>query len=131
MIKVPGTDAGLPAIEHLIGEGLNINITLLFSLDNYVRVSDAYISGLERFSSRGGALSDLASVASFFVSRIDTMIDDIIGKRHSDGGTAAHCAAHYSVARTLSAKAPAVWGLCSAHYTRATPDFARRSQSVP
>ena len=84
MVKVPGTAAGLPAIEHLIGEGLNINITLLFSVDNYIAVAQAYVAGLEHFASRGGELGDVASVASFFVSRIDTMVDDLIEKRLGD-----------------------------------------------
>ena len=78
MIKVPGTSAGVPAIEHLVGEGLNINVTLLFAVDDYIDVARAYMSGLETRSARGGSLSEVASVASFFVSRIDTMVDDRI-----------------------------------------------------
>tara|TARA_Y100001960_G_scaffold52172_1_gene53240 strand:- start:99 stop:1241 length:1143 start_codon:yes stop_codon:yes gene_type:complete len=75
MIKVPGTSAGVPAIERLIGEGLNINVTLLFSVDGYVDVAEAYISGLETLQACGGNLADSASVASFFVSRIDAVVD--------------------------------------------------------
>ena len=78
MLKVPGTSAGVPAIERLIGEGLNINVTLLFSVDGYVDVAEAYISGLEALQTRGGNLADIASVASFFVSRIDAVVDDRI-----------------------------------------------------
>ena len=81
MIKVPGTAAGVPAVEQLIGEGLNINITLLFSQENYVEVADAYMAGLETLADRGGRLSDVASVASFFVSRIDAMVEDRIHAR--------------------------------------------------
>lgn len=75
MIKVPGTREGIPAIERLLGEGININITLLFSVEAYEQVALAYISGLEAFALRGGDLSRLGSVASFFVSRIDSLID--------------------------------------------------------
>src|SRR5260370_15449314 len=75
MVKVPATPQGLPAIQHLIGEGISINITLLFSQDVYLRVAEAYLSGLEKYVAKGGDLSHVASVASFFVSRIDTMVD--------------------------------------------------------
>jgi transaldolase/glucose-6-phosphate isomerase len=75
MIKVPGTAEGLPAIEQLTSEGMNINITLLFAQDVYERVAEAYISGLEKFAASGGDLSRVASVASFFISRIDSAID--------------------------------------------------------
>jgi transaldolase/glucose-6-phosphate isomerase len=75
MIKVPATPAGLPAIEQLISEGININVTLLFSQEVYERVAQAYIAGLERLTAQGGDVSQVASVASFFISRIDTAID--------------------------------------------------------
>jgi len=75
MIKVPGTPEGLPAVEHLLSQGLNINITLLFSVKVYEDVAWTYIRGLEKFAANGGDVSKIASVASFFVSRIDTMID--------------------------------------------------------
>jgi transaldolase/glucose-6-phosphate isomerase len=75
MIKVPATPAGLPAIETLIGEGVNVNVTLIFSLDHYRAVAEAYIAGLERRAEAGGDLSGVASVASFFLSRIDTAVD--------------------------------------------------------
>lgn len=75
MIKVPGTAAGIPAIRDLIGRGLNINVTLLFAQDVYEKVAEAYIAGLEDLAKRGGDVSRVASVASFFVSRIDTLID--------------------------------------------------------
>ncbi len=81
MIKVPGTPEGVPAVECLIGEGLNINITLLFSRRNYVEVVEAYMAGLEKLISRGGDPGAVASVASFFVSRIDTMVDGLIEQR--------------------------------------------------
>jgi transaldolase/glucose-6-phosphate isomerase len=75
MIKVPGTKEGIPAFQQLIGEGININVTLLFAQDVYEHVAEAYIAGLEEFAKKGGDLSRMASVASFFVSRIDTLID--------------------------------------------------------
>ena len=74
MIKIPGTEAGLPAIEDAIAEGININITLLFSVEAYKRVAEAYIRGLERRLDAGEPI-DVASVASFFVSRVDTEVD--------------------------------------------------------
>jgi len=78
MIKVPGTAEGLPAIRQLIGEGININITLLFAQDVYEKVAEAYVAGLEDLSGRGGNLKKMASVASFFISRIDTLIDSML-----------------------------------------------------
>jgi transaldolase/glucose-6-phosphate isomerase len=75
MVKVPATPEGLPAIEHLIGEGISINITLLFSQKVYVQVAEAYLAGLEKYIAGGGDPSHVASVASFFVSRIDSAVD--------------------------------------------------------
>jgi transaldolase/glucose-6-phosphate isomerase len=75
MVKVPATPPGLPAIQHLIGEGVSINITLLFSQKVYVQVAEAYLAGLEKYVARGGDPSHVASVASFFVSRIDSAVD--------------------------------------------------------
>jgi transaldolase/glucose-6-phosphate isomerase len=75
MVKVPATQEGLPAIEALIGEGISINITLLFSQKVYLQVAEAYLAGIEKFVADGGDPSHVASVASFFVSRIDTVVD--------------------------------------------------------
>jgi transaldolase/glucose-6-phosphate isomerase len=80
MIKVPGTAEGIPAFQQLIGEGININVTLLFSQEVYKRVAEAYIAGLEQLSARGGDVSKIASVASFFISRIDSSVDAIVGE---------------------------------------------------
>ncbi len=80
MLKVPATPAGIPAIRQLIGRGLNINITLLFSVNVYEQVIEAYISGLEDLKKSGGDLSKISSVASFFVSRIDTAVDKHLDK---------------------------------------------------
>ncbi len=81
MIKVPATPEGLPAIRQLISEGINVNVTLLFSQRVYERVAETYIAGLRAFSVAGGDVGKVASVASFFVSRIDTAIDAIVASR--------------------------------------------------
>jgi transaldolase len=75
LVKIPATQEGLGAIEALIGEGRSINVTLIFSLDRYREVIEAYLSGLERLLRNGGDVSKVASVASFFVSRVDTEVD--------------------------------------------------------
>ena len=85
MIKVPGTPEGVPAVERLIGEGVNVNVTLLFHRDAYSRVRDAYVAGLERLAASGGDLSRVASVASFFVSRVDTAVDGLLEPRVQAG----------------------------------------------
>ncbi|MFP6645978.1 MAG: transaldolase [Candidatus Latescibacterota bacterium] len=84
MIKVPGTAAGIPAVEALIGKGLNINITLLFAQANYAAVADAYIAGLEALASADGDVGSVASVASFFVSRIDALVDSTLEQMLQD-----------------------------------------------
>ncbi len=81
MIKVPATPEGIPAITALIGEGININVTLLFSTQVYEQVASAYIAGLEALVARGGNPIAVSSVASFFISRIDTAIDAILATR--------------------------------------------------
>jgi transaldolase len=80
MIKVPATLEGLPAIRQLIGEGININITLLFGLARYREVANAYLDGLEILEAKGQPLKPVASVASFFLSRIDVLIDPMLEK---------------------------------------------------
>ena len=84
MIKVPGTSAGPPAIEQLISEGININVTLLFSCDVYENVARAYIAGLRKRAAEGGDVGHVASVASFFVSRIDAVVDRKLEALRSD-----------------------------------------------
>ena len=81
MVKIPGTVEGVPAIEQCVSEGLNINVTLLFSQDAYVAVAEAYIRGLEKRLARGEDVSKSASVASFFVSRIDSLVEKVIAGR--------------------------------------------------
>ncbi|MFQ6079137.1 MAG: transaldolase, partial [Thermodesulfobacteriota bacterium] len=78
MVKVPSTPEGLPAITALIGEGINVNVTLMFSIQDYLDVSGAYLAGLEKLAHSGGDLSRVASVASFFVSRVDTAVDKLL-----------------------------------------------------
>jgi transaldolase/glucose-6-phosphate isomerase len=78
MIKIPGTAEGLPAIRQAIGEGINVNVTLLFAQEVYEKVAEAHIAGLEDLAKRGGKLNKIGGVASFFISRIDTLVDSII-----------------------------------------------------
>jgi transaldolase len=84
MIKIPATKAGLPAITEVIGEGISVNVTLIFSLERYRQVMDAYLAGLEKARSAGLDLSAIHSVASFFVSRVDTEIDKRLTKLGTD-----------------------------------------------
>ncbi len=79
MIKVPGTAEGIPAIRQLVSEGININVTLLFAQPVYEEVAAAFVDGVERFAAGGGDVSKVASVASFFISRIDSLVDSLIG----------------------------------------------------
>ena len=108
MVKIPGTAAGLPAIEQLIADGININVTLLFSVERYREVADAYMNGLEARARRALPLDGIASVASFFLSRIDTAVDAQIAELEANeelaGKTAVASARHaYSAFRAMSA----------------------------
>ena len=88
LIKIPGTKEGIPAIRQAIGEGIKVNVTLMFSVSQYEAVADAYMGGLEDLDRNGGALDQIASVASFFVSRVDTNVDqklDAVGDRSIRG----------------------------------------------
>jgi len=89
LIKVPGTDEGLIAIETLISEGINVNVTLLFAVQTYQKVAEAYIAGVERRLAAGGGVDRIASVASFFVSRVDSTIDTQLPEGSELRGTAA------------------------------------------
>lgn len=92
MIKVPATDAGFPVIEELIGEGINVNVTLIFSVEQYEKTAGAYFNGLKKLAEAGGDLGKVRSVASVFVSRVDTavdkLIDDDAGRIQDDGDKA-------------------------------------------
>lgn len=84
MIKVPGTVAGLDAVEQLIADGINVNVTLLFSVERYIAVAAAYVRGLERRSAKNLPIGQIASVASFFVSRLDTLLDPVLAKQQPE-----------------------------------------------
>jgi transaldolase len=92
LIKIPATTEGLPAIQASIAAGVNVNVTLVFSVARYREVVEAYLSGLEERAAAGGDLSHLASVASFFVSRVDTLVDPILEERVEEGGPDAELA---------------------------------------
>jgi transaldolase len=91
-IKVPATREGLEAIRRLIGEGINVNVTLLFGLPRYREVAEAYLVGLEQLAARGMPLERTASVASFFLSRIDVLLDPILEGKARAGGPEAETA---------------------------------------
>ena len=88
LIKIPGTVAGVPAIEQLLTEGINVNITLLFSIRAYEAVAEAYMRALERRVEAGQAIDRLGSVASFFLSRIDVLVDELLSHRIRSNATA-------------------------------------------
>ena len=92
LIKVPATANGLPAIQQLIGEGISVNVTLLFGLPRYRQVAEAYIAGLEARAAQGQPLKHLASVASFFVSRIDALVDPMLERLIAQDGKEADLA---------------------------------------
>jgi transaldolase len=93
-IKVPATDEGLPAIQQLISEGINVNVTLLFGLPRYRQVAEAYIAGIEARVGQGKPVKHVASVASFFLSRIDSMIDPLLENLIAQGGKDEAAAKH-------------------------------------
>ncbi len=86
LIKIPATKEGLPAISSLISQGINVNVTLLFGLPRYRKVAEAYISGLEERDARGEPLAHISSVASFFLSRIDVLVDPLLKEKKNAGG---------------------------------------------
>ena len=88
MIKVPATKAGVPAVEELIAAGINVNVTLLFSVERYVEVGKAYINGLNRRHAHGQTVNGIASVASFFISRVDAILDKNLGEKRASLGAA-------------------------------------------
>ncbi len=104
LVKVPATPEGVPAIRTLIGEGISINVTLIFSLDRYAEVIEAYMSGLEDFAAVGGDLSSVFSVASFFVSRFDSEVDPRLEEIGSE-------AASSLLGKTAVANARVAYGL--------------------
>jgi len=105
MIKVPGTEAGLPAVEQLLSDGVNVNITLLFAVDRYREVAEAFLSALERRKERGLPIDRLASVASFFVSRIDGKVDEALAAADVDDATKKRLLGRVAVANAKRAYA--------------------------
>jgi transaldolase len=99
MIKVPATEAGIPAIEELTARGVNVNVTLLFSVERYEQVIDAYLAGLERRVSRGEPVDAISSVASFFVSRVDARADSLLAPDSALRGRVAIANAHRAYGR--------------------------------
>ncbi len=123
MVKVPATSAGIPAIATLISEGININITLMFSLKDYDNVADAYMRGLEERLSDGFEIDHVASVASFFVSRVDTAVDKKLDELESDAAKALKgkigiANAKMAYARYLNAFSSRRWQILAAHGAR-------------
>ncbi len=104
LIKIPGSPAGVRAIEQALYEGININVTLLFAIDAYEAVADAYLTALERRLAAGLPVDSVASVASFFVSRIDTLVDQLLGHRLGIPGQGPRAAALLGSAATANAR---------------------------
>ena len=109
MIKVPATEAGIPAIEELTARGVNVNITLLFSVERYEQVIDAYVAGLERRVTAGQPVDAIASVASFFVSRVDAKTDALLPDGSDLRGRVAIANAHRAYARFRARFADERW----------------------
>lgn len=115
MVKVPATEPGIAAIRALIADGINVNVTLLFAQSAYAAVADAYLDGLEAFAAKGGDVSRVASVASFFVSRIDTVVDGKLDAIISGDPVRAE------MARALKGKVAIANAKCAyAHYQKLT-----------
>ena len=135
MIKIPATRAGLPAIRTMIAEGRNVNVTLIFSLERYAEVVEAYIAGLEDLTATGGDPASVSSVASFFISRVDTEVD----RRLDEAGTAGHLKGRAAVAQAklayrhfVGAFAGPRWASLSARGARAQrPLWASTSTKNP
>jgi transaldolase len=134
LIKIPATKAGLPAIEESIARGVSINVTLIFSLERYAAVVDAYLRGLERLAEAGGDPSQVASVASFFVSRIDTETDNRLGAAGNTEllGKLGIANARLAYRHFLEAFAGARWEALAAHgASKQRPLWASTSTKNP
>jgi transaldolase len=118
MIKVPATEAGVDAIEELTARGVNINVTLLFSVERYEQVIDAYLTGLERRVGAGDPIDHIASVASFFVSRVDTKADALLPPGSDLRGRVAIANARHAYARYRARFGDPRWAALSAHGAR-------------
>jgi len=132
MVKVPATAEGLPAITTLLGDGIDINVTLIFSLARYAQVMDAWLSGLERRAAAGGSLAGLYSVASFFVSRVDNKVDAAIEKAAAALPPGAAPRAELESLRGRAAIANARLAYAAFRATCATPRYAAlRARGAP
>jgi transaldolase len=118
MIKVPATAAGVPAIDELTARGVNVNVTLLFSVQRYEEVIDAYLHGLERRARAGEPLAGIASVASFFVSRVDTKAEAVLPERSPLRGRIAIANAHRAYGRYLARFSGERWAALAAQEGR-------------
>ncbi|HMS02045.1 MAG TPA: transaldolase [Gemmatimonadaceae bacterium] len=132
MIKVPGTVAGAEAVQTLIADGINVNVTLLFSVDAHARVIEAYLAGLEARAAAGGALDHVASVASFFVSRVDSAVDAQLGTLAANATDAAQTDALRALqGRTAIANAKRAYALFAERFAGARWDaLAARGAQV-
>ncbi|WP_432190389.1 transaldolase [Streptomyces sp. Tue6028] len=128
MIKIPATKAGLPAITEVIGLGISVNVTLIFSLERYREVMDAYIAGLEKARERGLDLSKIHSVASFFVSRVDSEIDKRLAKVGTDEALALKGRAALANARLAYEAYEEVFG--GARWTALAPSGAHKQRPL-
>jgi transaldolase len=126
MIKVPATEAGIPAIEELTARGVNVNVTLLFSVARYEQVIDAYMSGLERRLASGEPVDTIASVASFFVSRVDAKVDPLLAAGSGLRGRVAIANARLAYARYLDRFSDAAY--LADYRWRALRDAGARAQ---
>ncbi|MGB2757950.1 MAG: transaldolase [Acidimicrobiia bacterium] len=109
MIKIPGTEIGLQAVEDVLAEGISVNVTLIFGLRRYGAVMDAFVRGARRYQESGGDLSDLHSVASFFVSRVDTEVDTRLAEDDSRRGQAAVANARLAYRQFETRRSQADW----------------------
>ncbi|MGH2551411.1 MAG: transaldolase [Thermomicrobiales bacterium] len=105
MVKIPGTVEGIPVVREMLAEGKNINITLLFSLDSYRAVAEAYVAALEERHAKGLSIDRIASVASFFVSRVDTLVDKLLDEKIAGGNDVASLKGTIAVANAQLAYA--------------------------
>jgi transaldolase len=126
MIKIPGTEAGLPAITHCIAAGVSVNVTLLFSVERYGKVIEAWLEGMERRLERGLALAPVASVASFFVSRVDGKVDPALDRLAESGnGEASQLRGRIAIANACAAYRVFEWSLGTPRWDRLAKAGAR------
>jgi transaldolase len=125
LIKIPATDEGLPAIRQIISDGINVNVTLLFGLTRYRQALEAYLSGIEYRLGQGKPVEDVASVASFFVSRMDTMVDPLLEQFIAQGNAKAELAKKLR-GRVAVANSKAAYGIYKEAFS--SERFARLAQ---